>query len=338
MTGELFNIFIEEPKRLIQFGFKVIKGILSGIVSCKLYILLFGNYQLIDIKNINEWYDFIISGRVAICIVMFYFVNFFLFNILSLLTLFPVHKLVRSVRKQRIDKTIGKFILNLLNRADIIKVNFDTNAVEAGNNIELVENILLEDRNGDNSILDNSLVEDLYTTFSIFALSYVFFFSESVITTSSSILILLTFLVLSYYYFVIRLLVDFLDENDYMLLEVIAALKFRRLTFDFILRKGVLLHDIENEKAIEAGKYFDLRGKSYLLRFFYDTNPIPEPIVREYINNAINKSKKLLLIVSGELTSSVNETIAEYKNSVVIMNFNDEADLTSRLEGFFSPE
>ena len=64
----LFKISTEEPGKISQGFINGIKTIFNLLIADFLYRVIIGNYVLIELTSYAAWKEYIMSGRVLICL------------------------------------------------------------------------------------------------------------------------------------------------------------------------------------------------------------------------------------------------------------------------------
>ncbi len=336
MESEILKLFLEEPRKVTLLGIKLFKGLLSLIISSKIFIYFFGRYDFQDVGDFSEWFDLLINGRVLLALLIFYAVNFILFNFIVALLQLPIN----SIRKKIINSGISvnsqqgllKGFLVGLNYGSILKINFETNEVQAGDNIDALEVFLNEPT--DSNIFNNSLVDELYSLSFIFIISYLLFFPIELFVGWFLVFCVILFFSIFIIYLSISLTGIYISRNKLKLTEAVKILKIRKKVFEFFSEKKIQLISIEGENLIEPGRLFNFKGKDFVLRLFYDLEPIKKEAMTFFIDDAIKREKKLLAIVNGSLDEEVKELIDQHKNTVNIIDYNEGVELEEGIRKF----
>lgn len=339
---ELFKILIETPEKLRKVGIFLIKQTLNVIFAAKLYTLWIGKFDIINIKDFAAWSEYFLSGRVLICVLMYFVSEIFLFQILSGIT----DGLMRlfywlAVKKFTFGRTRDEkdYVLKVLSWFHLVSINEKTKKVEAGKNTnefyEFVEAFNQKDSKQEITSIKNSLVQDLVHTFFVFVFLYYSFINIKPCNKSINTIIGAGCIILPLLYTGASVLLDFLHKNSKDLLFGIQGLKFEKLIYDTLREIGVYPIDIDEPSKKGYEKVIYHNNKEYILKFAYGKRPLFEFQIEYYRDLFLKEEKGMVLISSRDLTKNAQDLADEFKRSLLVITFKTEDDLVMKLEEFF---
>lgn len=339
---EVFKILIEAPEKLRKFGIFFIKQMLNTIFAAKLYVLWIGKFDLINIKDFSAWSEYFLSGRVLICILIYFISEIFLFQILSSIT----DGLMRlfywlAVKKVTFGRTRDEkdYVMKVLSWFHLVSINDKTKKIEAGKNTnefyDFVEVFNQKDSKKEISSIKNSLVQDIVHTFFIFVFLYYSFIDIKPCNKAINAIIGAGCIIIPLLYVGASVLLDFLQKNSKDLIFGIQGLKFEKLIYDTLREIGVYPIDVDepNKKGYEKVIYHS--NKEYILKFVYTKRLLSEFYIEHYKDLFLKEEKGIVLISNCELTKNARDLANEFKRSLLVITFKDEDDLVMKLEEFF---
>ncbi len=334
---EIIKILLEQPERLRKFGLFVIKCFLNIIFASKIYIWTFGNYYLINIADFQAWTEFILSGRILICILFYITSEFLLFFLLPIISTAPLDWIAGTIYSGKPDRNEGKLVRWLLKIGKVISIDEKTKKVSAGKNTEQFQEFvaLFEDKESKKEIisLKNSLLNEILHTYFVFLVLYVF-----VIKIHSPVvngIVIAGCIILPLFYWEVCLFIEYMNKNSKNLLYGLKGLKFEKLIYDIFRDIGVYPMDVDKPQEKGYLKSIFHNKKEYILEFQYGKRPVSEFTIGYCRDKFLKAEKGMIFITNNELTRNAQDLADEFKKSLLVITFKDEADLIVKLEEYF---
>ena len=335
--GEFFKILIEEPARLLKFVFFIVKFLLNVCFTYVLYTWSIGTPTLIDYKDINGIFSFIVSGKIFIPIIFYFISEVFFFQLLSGFSMAPFDRLTKNVDFSKPDETLIKVLRWGLIKAKIISIDTTTNATSAGEKTNLFHDLLVYyETEGRNEIhtIRHSLVNKVMQLYSMFLVLFIFWFNFYTKNNVFNIIVIIISVILPLLYIEIHLIVEFLNKNSKDLLFGLNQLKFQKALLDYLQIIGLTFLPLDINDN-QSPKYITFNNKDYFVQLYHFHTDINEKFIENCTKLILKTEKNMILITSNELSKSAEELAMEYKNSIAIIKFENENDLVMKLEGFF---
>ncbi|MEK6615783.1 MAG: hypothetical protein AABZ32_06695, partial [Bacteroidota bacterium] len=327
---EIIKILIEEPERLRKFGLFIIKAVLNIIFASTIYVWIFGEYSLFNTSDFKAWSEFILSGRILICILLYVASEFLLFSLLSIISTAPLYWLASKIYSDKPDRSERDFVRWILRITNVISFDKKTNKVSAGKNtdgfFEFVSLFEEKESKKEISSLKNSLLNEILHTYFVFVVIY-FFVLDITHAKAINYIIIAGCIILPGIYLEICWLIEYMNKNAKDMIYGLKGLKFEQLIYDILRDIGVYPIDVDNPKEKGYLKYIFHNNKEYILQFQYGKRPVSEFIIEIYRDKFINAGKGMILIANNELTRNAQVLANEHKKSLLVIIFRDEADL-----------
>lgn len=301
---EIIKELLEKPENLRAYLISIFKIILSIIVSSKLYILIYGNYDPILIGDKYFWLDFfqfIIKGRILIVLGIFFFVRLVLLDLVSTISFLILTKLTKpiTIKSNPLeDDTFFRYIFNLLGI-----LNFDKARIKMplpGRNfhqaLEIVNEVDKNDLSYAITELKNTTIFEVFNIFVIFSTVY-FFFLPNFHHQFINVLIGIVFIGFILFLISIEYIFSVLEstyEKFSLSLNLINQIK---ITEDFILTNG-LYTPSKNEliKDIPLIKEIIVKDTLYYICHFIEGRRM-----YKILKNLENEKGRIILITQTKI-------------------------------------
>ena len=335
---EIVKILLEEPERFRKFGLFIIKSFLNLIIASELYIWICGTYTLIDITDFSAWSEFVLSGRVLICILLFITSEFLIFSLLPIISTGPLDWIAGKLYSGNPDRSVRKFIMWVFKVTKVVSVDDTTKKLSTGKNTDSFYEFLkeYEEKESKKEIasLKNSLLNEILHSYFVFIVLY-FFVLDFPHYKAINVIVITGCIILPLFYFEVCWLIEYMNRNAKDLLYGLKGLKFEKLIYDILRDIGVYPLDVDNPKEKGYFKYIFHNNKEYILQFQYGKRPVSEFLIEMYRDKFIKAEKGMILITNNELTRNARDLAEEYNKSLLVITFRDEADLIIKLEEYF---
>jgi hypothetical protein len=205
---EFVKVLIEEPAQLVKVLLSICKLVASVVFSEWLYRYYFGTYHLIDLLSVREWIEFVLSGRIFLCMLLFVGSHLLLFSFLPGLTLLPFMLIIRLLPlPKQVGPNDGRAIGKFISRMGLINIDYTTGRISATEKTEQLATVA-------NSYIDkkersqmkrfqHSLVNELGHT--IFVFLFLYYYVLHGLTKGPGFLTLTIIVIVSSAYFILPL-------------------------------------------------------------------------------------------------------------------------------------
>jgi hypothetical protein len=336
---DLAKILIDEPEKIKKLGFLLLKFILNLIFASFLYQWTIGEYTLIDFTNPDQWLDYLISGRILICVFLYFTSEILLFEILTIFTVAPLDFFVIRISRTDFTTDVNGFIRWVLGLFNVVQVDNKTQKVTAGKNtnefLEFLEEYSKKESQEEITTIKNSLANKVYHTSVVIAIVY---FSMVTVEPSNNfipIILIAGCVILALLYFSASILVITLEKNKEILKYQVARLKFEKILIDTIAANGIPIREQKLSEDTGTEKLIDYRGKTYILRFYFGVRPLNEFTMKLNCDLLIKAEQKMLLITNKPLTEAAKEMANDYRNSLTVIQYENETELQENIEKHF---
>lgn len=337
---EFFKLLIEEPekrKKLLLFS---IRFVLNIIFASHLYLWVIGKYSIINIADVYAWIEFVKSGRVLICVLLYFTSDQILFSFLEIFTLGLLHLLSKKVVvKFYFGRDEKNIIFRVLDMFELITFDKKTNKIKAGKNTEefyeAIETFTKKETKMEIRSFKNSFVSDLVHTFFVFVIIFYLFINIKTQNNFINWIIIICSIILPVIYIAASKFFDFLHKNAKDILLTLHSLKLEKLMNDTLKDMFIHITEVENPKELGYEKTIYHGGQELIIHFNYERRIINN-ISAEHIQKLYEKTNKKMIIISNkELSRNANSQAEECKDILTNIVFNDESDLIAKLEDYF---
>lgn len=337
---EFFKLLIEEPekrKKLLLFSIRLVLNI---IFASHLYTWAIGKYSIINIIDVYAWIEFVKSGRVLICVLLYFTSDKILFGFFEIFTVGLLHFLSKKVVVKfyfgRDEKSI---IFRVLNMFELITFDKKTNKIKAGKNTdefyEVIESFTKQETKKEIKSIKNSLVSDLVHTFFVFVFLFYLFINIETQNSFINWIIILCCIFLPVIYIIASKLFDFLHANAKDILQTLHSFKIEKLINDTLKDMSIYISEVENPKELGYEKTIYHGGQELIILYNYG-KLLLNNISTEHVQKLYAKTnKKMILISNKELSRNASIQAEGCKEILTIIVFGDESDLVSKLENHF---
>lgn len=340
---EIFKIITEEPNKITKAIIFVLRSVFNLILASKLYIYFIGNYELLNITDYKSIYEFIVSGRVLLCILFYIFSDFIFFVIISsivdlgfkMLSVWIRNHFIFSLKskdKERFFKGFSR--MGMLNYDPINK------KISAGTNtIELYELLLFLNQADAGSKFrkyKEKLVKEIIHNLVVFIVTYFLVLKMGTLSIGINTIIIIVFVLVTLVIIYMSSIFDYLIENAFTILFDLGGIKDETLFYSIFKSKRHLILD-HYEDGILKYKYVLQNETYYIVQFCYTRQPVQGHTIEMYSKDVAYSDKKLLIISNYELSNTAKDYLAALENIYVIV-YEDEQDMVDKVSDFFDEQ
>lgn len=331
MFGEIVNLLADKPEKLEKVFIRGVKFILCIILAARLYKLIVGPYSIFLIDDYKQWTDFLLSGRVLICLLFYFISDYILVNILNALS----YLFVNWVARWKAFKIDNSDILEPLKFFDIVKANPSEKVPLPGRNINILYQISQvfadEDSVEEIKTLKNTIIENILNLYVLFILVYFFILNQSIHSTSLNLFILGGFLIVLIAYIAIHSLIEFMVENHEKIFANLSFIKTYHKVIGFLNSNGIFPENASKETGLSKFKVFNCRDKEYVLVFTFYGVKVNLEEVQKLLSKKGKQNRIFILIAPKPFISDTFKLLLSNFESLITIEYTDEKNLEDQL-------
>lgn len=337
---EILKALMEMPEKLGAVLIKIAKIVFTIIFAAKIYELCVGKYAYIEWSEVNAWLEFIMSGRILLCIAFYGIAWTILFEILPIISFLPLKYLAhKNPPSLTIDKSTSTGILNLLDSFKLLKVDFKGRRIRAALYTEelrdFVEDYSKKETKSEIISIKNALITDVWHFYFLFVISYFVYLRPMVHTGWITFFLLFGCIILPYLYICISAILDKLHESSQEILWQLDNILIEKRILDIMKEQNIFTYDYplgENAKTIYALTHNELE---YLLYFHFSQFQLSEHEIR-HCNHLIEKEGKQLILVAKVSSTDINKLPPENNDRLNVILFTNEDEFLQQLKSTLS--
>jgi hypothetical protein len=331
---------VHEPGKIGKAVIAIAKAALCIIGAQWLYVKIIGPYQLIAFDSYSAWYNYIISGRILFSLFALAFTYFVLFQVLGWLTSL-IFNGIQHITKlpddfTKVDRTIIQY---LFNKFRILAIDFENRKIRPAKRTEEFYQMLVvaNSEEGKNEIatLKDSYASQIWHTYFVFVIYYFGIYSGPTNLLLSAIIII-GLAILTGFYFGASFLLNFLQHQPDRMLREFETIRLQAVTEKVFSELGFFTYQIVNENNTGFETLITINGKKYsvVYQFKRAKQLFTEHNLQVITDHITGTNKSVLLLTNLRLTERMQQLIAPFSDSLVILSFTDEKSLLKQLEEF----
>jgi len=332
MVNDIFKILIDEPEKIQKAVLRGVKVLLAGLLGAWLYKLIIGRFHLIPWNDFNEMAGYFSSGRVLICLLLYFIADYLIIPFLS----YPGYGLallfsnVKGITSKRDIRTV-------LSISGILDFKDDEKNPLPGRNIDLLLNLSREFENekSRNKIdsLKQTFISDILNLYSAFVVLYFLLLKSPVRVLAMDIIIIVVLVLICVFYAIIHGIAEYLEQHYEEIIQGLSFVKFQALVMNTFATYRIFPQKPPEEYRLNKCKLFPLGRIEYILcPVLCDKRMIRAE--RDFVQ-ILNKHKTdnrifIIIVQHGLLT---NEFLLEYGPlaECLLLEFSSEEDLRIKL-------
>lgn len=338
-TFEFIQKLIDEPEKLRKIAISIGRASLTIIFTSYLYEKLVSHYTLIDPLSYQDWTDFLLSGRILICLFLVFVAYFILFELFGTLTS-ALLMLITKSKAVELDEDQRGVIHWLFKTIGIINYDRKTRRISAGEHTESFRDILIEFEKKENreqvATLQNSYASQIWHTYILFLIYYLWMQNVFPVHGLLKTLVIAGAIFITVLYLSISAIISYVQKNS----------KSMVFAFDqLLLDKKVdeKLHDLGIENVQDVGsrrrrkRSFTHMGTEYILSAGHVNKhlPVSEYLIESMNETATTTNKKVVLITNHYLTEHVGEIVEKYRKQILVIPYGNYEELEAGMEEAF---
>ena len=301
MVLDVFKILIEEDNKLIKLASNILKGSLVVIGTVKLYQFTVGNYHVMDVLSFAEWTEFVVSGRILVCLFLMAIVHFILFRLLKPFTLVAITWFAKAARKFKIENSVSKSIPKILDKFELIKIENDSQKVSVARNTEefyeFVKAFKKTSTKKDLREIKDAYIDDIWHPYLLFVAYYFIYLRTSIDSGFVTFCIIFGILSIFFMYGALIIFSEYLTKSSHDLLFGLQGLRYQALAIEHIKDTSGFIHKPSTPLGYDY--YFSGSNKKYVLQFYYSKRPIRQRII-EKLENFVDEENTFVLLISNQ--------------------------------------
>lgn len=331
MFAEIVKILADEPEKIEKAVLKAIKIILSILIAAALYKWAISPFHLIPLTDYSGLIDFILNGRVLICL-FFYFSSEYLIipilNSIAYLIIFLITKI-----KTKIDRKGFRQLLHVL---DIVKYSKESDSPLPGRNIDIFYNFSSSFKeNGiqdDVNALKNSVIENAWYTYFSFTVLFFLLLNPENYKTKFIVIIVAILLAILLTYWMLHHFFEYMLKNHDQLIVGLSFIKINNLINVTLANYGI--HPRRGTDGLGKFKTFELNDKEYVLVVpkFYGWK-ISDIDIQQFLIKRQKPGRIFIVIVtSDDFTDNSSILLLNNHKNLILINYTDENNLEYQLK------
>ncbi|MBI2285158.1 MAG: hypothetical protein HYU71_15710 [Bacteroidetes bacterium] len=334
---EIVKTLMEMPEKLGALLIKVAKMVFTIILAANIYELCVGKYRYFNWTDTAAWLEFVMSGRILLCIAFYGIAWAILFQVLPIISFLPLKYLAHKYPPSlTIDKSTSSGILKLLDSFKLLKVDFKGRRVTAAMYTEELRNFVEEyskkETRSEIISIKNALITDVWHFYFLFVVSYFIYLRPMVHTGWITFLILFGCIILPYFYICISAILDKLHESSQEILWQLNNILSEKRIMEALKELGLFTYDYplgENARTIYA---VTIKGKEHLLYNHFSKSDLSEHEIRHCCQLIEKENKPLIFITSASLKEADQKLLTENEGQLQVISFSNNDQLSSLLK------
>lgn len=331
MLGELVKILADEPEKIVKALIKGIRIVFSIIIASFLYKLIIGDYKLIPLTNYELLAQFVISGRVLICLLLFFISEYFVIEILELIAFAPIWFLRRKKLMQITDVEITP----LLRFFGVIKIKNDHSLPIPGNNIDLLKNFVeqMDDDTTKEEAADlkNSIIENVWQLYFIFTVIY-FVIIDKVSLPHQLTTIILTILLFVFMLAVgIQAFFDYLSDHHIEIFRSLSFIKTNAVIEGCFADFNIHLQQASRRSGMSKTQVFFRNGKEYVLTKKMYGEKLYADQIQTFVSRRAKPNRVFIVVVHTDFIDETADLRLEQFNNLIMIEYTDDDNLKAQL-------
>lgn len=332
MFGEIVKILSDEPEKVEKAVIRAIKVFLNLFIAAFFYKSVVSSFYVIQLDSYKEWSDFLLSGRVLICLFFYFFSAYIIFSVFNTI----ISVLLNWIANRKLFKIANDDIITPLKFLGIIKINKSEKIPLPGRNIDILYkgSQLFSDKESVEEIrtLKNTLVENVVNLYFMFVLLYFFLIDKDTHTLALSWFIIIGLILVILVYIGVHSFIEFMIENHSKIFSSLSFIKVIDQVSSILKDYGIYPEKLPVGSGLNKCKAFNLRNKEYILAYI----PYGKRASLDEIESLLSKSGKpgrvFILISPKEFIGDTQELALKFHDSFIPVIYSDEKNLEAQFK------
>lgn len=326
MLSEILETLFKSPQKLKKAILMSIKLLLSAITASWVYMKILGTYSIIKLTDLNQWAEFLITGRAIICLILLWVCHEVLFGLLNSLSFIVFEFFYRRILKVRgLYKAIGWFITRSIKSLNALEIDRKSGEVHLlQNSEELYASIkFIQSKKGKAAISDfrHSYLNEIGHTFIVFTLLYFLKITTLPHNAAINYIILILLLGLLYLCSVAGVIVKIIQDISPELTDMIHFARIEKAIKETFEENTWHIH----KRTFAENKdqwCFYFNNKYILLKFLNSRNFVFPNDIEETIKDAKVNNTIVLAFSNKPIYKSVVDDVENYKEYLIFTQVN----------------
>jgi hypothetical protein len=332
MLNDLIKILADEPEKIEAAVLRGIKMLLNVLLGVWLYKTMIGPFYLFALSDYNEWGDYLLSGRVLVCLLFYFISDYFIMPFLSL----PGYGLGLLFSKiNGINKKSDVWIL--LKVFGIVKFQPDEKVPLPGPNIDILLSVSkafeTEEARSEVDSLKKTFISNVLNLYAAFIFIYFLLFDPILRTSVMSMIVIAVLLLVSGMYAFIHGLIAYMNKNYEEILNSLSFIKINALITRTLGSYRIFLAKAPKGEGIGKCHVFQRGAKEYVLcppltdrRLFRGDDELDDLI------NSKKKTDRVFIVIAEQGIFSDTQAIqSKYQKKLILIEYSSEDDLRIKL-------
>jgi hypothetical protein len=333
VVGELVKILADEPEKIEAALIRGIRILLSIIIASFFYTKIIGDYTLIPLNEYDNLINFIVSGRVLLCLFLFFSCDYIIIPVVESIASVPFWVL----HKLKFGKLTDVDASQLLSFFGIIDTKDRNSMPLPGKNIDLLKAFVfsLNDEKAREEVTDlkNTVIKNVWNLYSIFLFIYFIVIDGSFHTHFLTTIVIFGYLLVFFMTYVMQVIFNYLFDKHQDIFKTLSFIKTYDIIQGFLKQYALFPIRGSKENGFRKAQIFTIANKEYILF-------IPTPIKNRKVNKheierllkkrgAMNRI--FIVILPVDMLEVPDEFFLELQDSLILISYSDEKHLEDQL-------
>lgn len=280
-----------------------ISRVLMGIIlASTVYIKLFGTYQVFALNDWPSWTEYLLSGRVFICLLLYVICDQFLFALVTTVSTIFFRLLSKKIYKSATKtKGAGEVIRFGLKFGEMLDIDGRTGKIQLMDRSEDLHEALIKfnakEGRADMLSYKDSFLNDIGNTFFVFAFVYFTLLPKLPHSLLLGLIIVGCLLMIGLMYALLNVFFDVMKKAGPELADMVGYAKIQEAAIAIFMEHDLYIHEREFRNK-EKHTCFHFYGKYILLDFRYEKRWCHEYRIKKALESA-QQLGCLALVVSN---------------------------------------
>lgn len=329
----LFKAFCEKPDKNFNRAVVVFKVCMNLILANYFYIIQFGSYSLIDLSSPPQWWEFIRSGQILLCLICLG-ASYLLLHIACAVLFWPIKWIFdRRIKRWQITSEDSKNFRAILRVLGVLEYEHSAKKWMAGHNIDKFVQVIKEfscDREPSPvARFKHALLHDVwYICIGLFIVEGLVL-SVEVGIIFNAVLLFVALLVPIYYSMLSRLFLISKRHNAGLLRDI-KKFKAMRIICDGLRSAGSPIVNVYNPANKGNDEYVNIAGTKFLLRIHLSGTSV-ENAINIYRAEGERENTNILVLTDQHLTKPISIAVADAPEKLFVISVTDKARFISKV-------
>ncbi|MES2373367.1 MAG: hypothetical protein V4557_12355 [Bacteroidota bacterium] len=335
MFIDAIKLLLEEPGKILQAFLSLSKLLLTLVFTEWIYRKAFGNYQVIDFTSLLQWKEYLLSGRIFMCMIFFALTYLFLFYVLPGLSSLPFQLINYLIKKPiKIGKTEGALIFRFLRMFKLLDYDEEKQRIltmeKTDELLEFIKAIVHKEARSEVSRYKDTLISDLGHTYFVFIIFYFTILPGLQANRFVSEMVIAVFILILFFYMSASLAFEIVQTIAHDLIVIT-----KMAIYDNIIERNLRMaglkvgYPADKTKPQIVSIYHN--SQVYDLKYFPEQIPVDIKLVKQCIEMAKEGLKKMIVFTDQEVYPQAIEAAVLNSQHIQIITFTGREELTEKV-------